>query len=130
MRSIRSQSKLENRVTKALWHKGLRFRKNVKSLPGAPDIAIKKYKVAVFIDSCFWHGCPDHFRLPESNTEYWARKIAKNKNRDQNVTSHYVSSGWRILRVWEHEFKEDFDAAVTRIAEFIRQDREASLKYP
>jgi DNA mismatch endonuclease (patch repair protein) len=70
MQAIKSRSKLEAKVTKSLWQKGIRFRKNVKSLPGKPDIAIKKYKVVIFIDSCFWHVCPIHGNSPKSNPVY------------------------------------------------------------
>lgn len=74
MRAIKSVSSLEHKVCKALWRKGLRFRRNVKDLPGRPDIAIKKYKLVMFIDSCFWHGCRLHQVQPKTNAEYWAKK--------------------------------------------------------
>lgn len=70
MKSIKGQSLLENEVSKALWHKGVRFRKNVRSLFGNPDISIKKYKIVIFIDSCFWHACPIHGNTPKSNTDF------------------------------------------------------------
>lgn len=87
---------------------------------GSPDIAIKRYQVVVFIDSCFWHGCPIHFQTPKTNTEFWVNKIARNKARDELVTAHYKSSDWKILRIWEHELKDDFQSAVERISDFIR----------
>ncbi|WP_356948169.1 hypothetical protein [Fictibacillus fluitans] len=71
MRSIKSVSKLEEIVSKELWRRGFRFRRNVKDLFGKPDFAIKKYKVVIFIDSCFWHNCPVHGHLPKTNVEYW-----------------------------------------------------------
>jgi DNA mismatch endonuclease (patch repair protein) len=73
MQMIKAQSNLENEVSKALWHKGIRFRKNVKSLFGNPDIAIKKYKIVIYVDSCFWHYCPEHGTIPKSNTEFWEK---------------------------------------------------------
>ncbi|WP_412728501.1 hypothetical protein [Geobacillus stearothermophilus] len=73
MKAIKSRSQLEDTVSKALWREGYRFRKNDKTLLGKPDISIKKYKVAIFIDSCFWHGCPLHGNMPESNREYWKK---------------------------------------------------------
>ena len=83
MQSIKSENtRMEEAVCKALWHKGLRFRRNVKGLKGKPDIAIKKYKIAIFLDSCFWHGCEKHFIMPKSNVEYWCRKINRNLERD------------------------------------------------
>ena len=108
MSRIRSQSKLENRITKALWAEGYRFRKNVRTLMGSPDIAIQKYRVVIFIDSCFWHMCPDHGNWPKSNQEFWNRKLGRNMERDREVNAHYHEKGWHIMRMWEHEFKEDF----------------------
>ncbi|WP_419392711.1 very short patch repair endonuclease [Cytobacillus praedii] len=118
MRAIKSQSKLENKVSKALWNKGFRFRKNAKMF-GRPDISIKKYKIVIFIDSCFWHSCPIHGNMPKSNQEYWTKKLARNKSRDEEVSRFYFEYGWKVLRFWEHEFKQDFEAAVDSIAEFI-----------
>lgn len=102
MKAIRSQSKLENRITKELWNKGYRFRKNDKSLVGKPDISIKKYKIAIFIDSCFWHVCPLHSNQPKSNEEYWKKKLSRNEQRDKEVNLHYESNRWNIKRIWEH----------------------------
>ncbi|WP_066392260.1 very short patch repair endonuclease [Neobacillus mesonae] len=118
MKAIKSQSALENRVTKALWKMGFRFRKNAR-LIGKPDIAIKKDKIVIFIDSCFWHNCPLHGNMPKSNREYWEKKLERNKKRDIEVTKYYRDMGWNILRVWEHEFKENFDEATKQIANFI-----------
>ncbi|TVT27641.1 very short patch repair endonuclease [Salinicoccus cyprini] len=119
MSRIRAQSKLENRITKALWAKGYRFRKNVRRLKGTPDIAIQKYKVVIFIDSCFWHVCPEHGNWPKSNQAFWNQKLARNMERDREVDTHYHAQGWHIMRLWEHEFKDDFEGAVDRIADFI-----------
>lgn len=121
MSSIRSISMLESRIARELWRAGLRFRRNVRSLPGTPDIAIKKHKVAIFIDSCFWHSCPKHRVMPKSNVEYWQKKFETNKRRDEKVNEYYLSRGWHLLRIWEHEFKVDFDAAVRIIRDFIIQ---------
>jgi DNA mismatch endonuclease (patch repair protein) len=119
MRAIKSHhSKMEDKVITALWRKGLRFRRNVGNLEGKPDIAIKKYKLVIFIDSCFWHGCELHCRMPQSNTGYWQTKIQRNKNRDREVNEHYVSKNWKVLRIWEHDLKEDFDETINKIANF------------
>lgn len=120
MKAIKSQSNLENRVSKALWNKGFRFRKNIK-LFGKPDIAIKKYKVVIFIDSCFWHACPEHGNMPKSNQDYWLKKLTRNQERDKEVNEYYYQRGWNILRVWEHEFKKDFDGAIEIIESFINK---------
>ncbi|WNS73685.1 very short patch repair endonuclease [Bacillus sp. DTU_2020_1000418_1_SI_GHA_SEK_038] len=119
MQAIKSQSNLENNVSKALWKKGFRFRKNTKMF-GKPDISIKKYKVVIFIDSCFWHCCPVHGNMPKSNQDYWKNKLGRNKSRDKEVTSFYIENGWKVLRIWEHEFKQDFEKTIEMIADFIR----------
>ncbi|MFC3418565.1 very short patch repair endonuclease [Salinicoccus hispanicus] len=120
MSRIRAQSKLENRITKALWAEGYRFRKNVRKLRGTPDIAIQKYKVVIFIDSCFWHVCPEHGNWPKSNQEFWNQKLARNMERDRSVDAHhYHDREWHIMRLWEHEFKNDFERSIKKIAEFI-----------
>ncbi|MEY9869058.1 DNA mismatch endonuclease (patch repair protein) [Peribacillus sp. B2I2] len=123
MKSIKSVSQLENIISRALWQRGYRFRRNAKTLLGKPDISIKKYKVVIFIDSCFWHFCPIHGRIPKSNTDYWNAKCTKNKNRDEKVNSFYKENGWNLLRVWEHEFKEDFNSTIESIAGFIDSAR-------
>lgn len=127
MKSIKSVSQLENIVASALWHRGYRFRRNSKSLFGKPDLSIKKYKVVIFIDSCFWHFCPKHGRVPKSNTEYWNSKFKKNKKRDEIVNAYYKEKAWNLLRVWEHEFKDDFYLAIDSIADFIDLSREKTL---
>lgn len=126
MQAIRSQSKLENKVSKMLWKKGFRFRKNNRTLFGRPDISIKKYKVVIFIDSCFWHSCDIHGNQPKSNQEYWGGKLKRNKERDQEVTAYYIEKGWFIKRVWEHEVKEDAERTVDALSEFIRKAQEYS----
>lgn len=119
MKSIRSQSELENSVTKELWSRGYRFRKNSKSMYGKPDISIQKYKIVIFIDSCFWHVCPLHGNQPKSNQEYWEKKLQRNQQRDIEVNEYYLSHGWNIKRIWEHEIKKDFYAVIEDISNFI-----------
>lgn len=126
MQAIKSKSKLEDLVTKELWKRGIRFRKNVKELFGKPDIAIKKYKVVVFIDSCFWHVCPIHGNVPKSNEAYWGKKLERNQKRDIEVTKYYIENGWRILRIWEHEIKEDINSVLDKIVDTIQKARKHS----
>ena len=114
-----SNTKIEKDITKALWNLGYRFSKNVKDLPGKPDIAIKKYKIVIFLDSCFWHKCPEHFKKPKSNLEYWEPKIKRNVERDAEINSYYKQKNWHILRIWEHEVKKDFDNTLLKIKKFI-----------
>ncbi|OCA86016.1 very short patch repair endonuclease [Bacillus sp. FJAT-27225] len=122
MQAIKSKSALENKVSKALWLQGFRFRKNVK-LFGKPDIAIKKFKIVIFIDSCFWHNCPLHGNIPKSNQEYWIGKLERNKRRDIEVNEYYIKNNWNLLRIWEHEFKNDFDSAIEKIGSFITENK-------
>ena len=127
MRAVKSKgTRLEASVTGELWRRGLRFRKNVKTLYGNPDIAVKKYKAVIFIDSCFWHGCNLHCRLPQKNREFWSKKIERNKRRDAEVTSDYSSKGWNILRVWEHDLKADFGESIETMELFLAKVRSDS----
>ncbi|MCR2823322.1 very short patch repair endonuclease [Lederbergia panacisoli] len=119
MKAIRSQSRLENLLTKRLWHRGYRFRKNANSLFGKPDISIRKYKIVIFIDSCFWHVCPIHSTWPKSNREYWENKLLRNQQRDNEVNEHYIKNGWHIKRIWEHEIKKDLIGVVEDVSSFI-----------
>lgn len=123
MKAIRSTgTKLEDKVCNELWKRGYRFRRNVSGLFGKPDISIKKYKVVIFIDSCFWHGCGIHGNTPKSNEEYWVRKLKRNKERDHEVTSYYKILGWSILRFWEHQLKKDsFEESINQLCLFIDQ---------
>jgi DNA mismatch endonuclease, patch repair protein len=121
MGSIRSISKLEQIVRKALWERGLRYRKNVKGMFGTPDIAIKKYKVVIFLDSCFWHYCPKHCALPKTNDSYWQIKLYRNVKRDYIVNSHYYEKGWNLMRIWEHQVKEEFDSVIDSIIDFVEK---------
>jgi DNA mismatch endonuclease, patch repair protein len=129
MKAIKSQSSLENKVSEALWKKGFRFRKNAKMF-GKPDISIKKYKVVIFIDSCFWHCCPLHGNMPKTNQEYWTKKLQRNISRDKEVNKYYINNGWNLLRVWEHEFKRDYEATVNYIANFIHESIGIHGKHP
>ncbi|WP_281248144.1 very short patch repair endonuclease [Lacicoccus alkaliphilus] len=119
MKAIKSISKIENIVASKLWKEGYRFRRNSKSLYGKPDISIKKYKVVIFIDSCFWHLCPLHGNIPKTNKEYWEPKLYRNKKRDYEVNKYFTEKGWNIRRIWEHEVKEDIDKVIDDLSLFI-----------
>ena len=116
MSKVRNKdSKIEILLRKALWKKGFRYRKNVNSYFGKPDLVLKKYKTVIFVDSCFWHGCRKHCRMPAANKKYWIQKIERNKNRDKEVGRYYRKIGWRIFRVWEHNLKNGSDNSVAKI---------------
>lgn len=108
MSKIRStNSAPEEKVRKYLFSKGFRYRKNVRSLPGCPDIVLPKYKTVIFVNGCFWHmhDCP-RFVWPSSNKEYWEPKILRNVERDKINTELLQKEGWRVLVVWECELKK------------------------
>ena len=109
MQAIRSKdTSIELRLRKALWQEGIRYRKNYKKLPGKPDIAITKYRIAVFCDSDFWHGYDWENRNEriKSNRDYWIPKIERNMERDQEVTKRLQEDGWIVLRFWEWQLKK------------------------
>ena len=126
MSSIRAVSKLESIVASELWKKGHRFRRNTRGMIGTPDISIKKYKVVIFIDSCFWHQCPIHGKLPKTNVEFWEKKFTRNKERDKEVDKYYQEKGWNLKRVWEHEVRKDLDEVVKDLSEFIEVAKKQS----
>ena len=110
MSRIRSiNSKPEEMVRKYLFSKGLRYRKNIKTLPGKPDIVLRKYKTVVFVNGCFWHGHENcrYFVMPKSNTEYWEKKIRRNIERDVSVYKKLSELGWNVIIIWECELKKD-----------------------
>jgi DNA mismatch endonuclease (patch repair protein) len=76
-------------------------------LPGRPDFAFRQKRLAIFVDGCFWHGCPKHLRCPKGNRKYWRQKIERNRQRDLFVTRRLRRAGWRVLRVWEHDLKNE-----------------------
>lgn len=89
---------------------------------GKPDFCFPKSKLAVFVDGCFWHGCPNHCRIPSSNRKYWKSKIVKNVLRDVVVTKDLRKSEWKVIRIWEHEIKGDGLAhKLCRIKRFVNQ---------
>lgn len=104
MSSIKSiDTKPEMVVRRWLWSEGFRYRLHVKSLPGTPDIVIRKLKTVIFINGCFWHGhiSGECFRAPKSNVQFWKTKIQKNRERDARNYEILKSSGWNVLVVWE-----------------------------
>lgn len=107
MRNVKSkETKLEVKFRRMLWAEGLRYRKNSPHYFGKPDLVFNNKQLVVFIDSCFWHGCDSHLRMPNSNQSYWNEKIKRNKARDTLVGKHYKQLGWRVIRIWEHDLKD------------------------
>ncbi|GBE17187.1 very short patch repair protein [bacterium BMS3Abin15] len=113
-------SKIEIEFRKKLWKAGLRYRKNPTNYFGKPDLALKKHRVVIFIDSCFWHGCKKHGSMPRTRKKFWETKIKRNKQRDKEVNRYYKKERWSILRVWEHEIEKDLDKAINKIIKFLK----------
>jgi DNA mismatch endonuclease, patch repair protein len=102
-------------LRRALHASGLRYRVTTP-VPGRSrrtiDIAFTRWRVAVFVDGCFWHGCPAHGTQPKANARWWSQKIATNQARDADTTEHLAEAGWTVVRIWEHE---PVDEAATRV---------------
>lgn len=92
---------------KYLWHNGLKNYRIKNKLIGKPDVYFKKQKIAVFIDGCFWHGCPKCFIAPKSNSLFWKNKIDKNVKRDKQINKLLKTKGIKIIRFWEHEIRKN-----------------------
>lgn len=122
MQAIRSKdTTIELRLRKALWERGVRYRKNYKKLIGKPDIAITKYKIAVFCDSDYWHGYDwkNRNQRIKSNRDYWVPKIERNMERDRKVTEALQNEGWLVFRFWEWQIRKHLDECVEAILQAI-----------
>ncbi|WP_255407842.1 very short patch repair endonuclease [Collimonas sp. PA-H2] len=104
----------ELKLRKILWAQGLRYRLGYK-LPGKPDLVFVSAKIAVFVDGCFWHGCPIHGEQPKTNQRFWSEKINKTKLRDQQVNAQLVELGWSVIRYWEHDIERNIDTCTKNI---------------
>ena len=120
-REIMSRIKVRDTVPELilrrhLWMLGLRYRLQYQIGRTRPDIVFVGAKLAVFVDGCFWHGCPLHFTMPKNNREFWERKLRRNRERDAESTQNLEADGWRVLRLWEHEIKASAADCARRIA--------------
>lgn len=104
----------------ALWKAGLRYRVHAKTPFGKPDVVFPHSRVAVFIDGCFWHGCPQHYVRPRSHIEHWEGKLLENVKRDRQQTLELEALGWNVIRVWEHEVYETAGDILSRIQLALR----------
>jgi len=120
----RKDTKPELDLRRMLHARGLRYRVTYR-VPGKPrrtmDVAFTRAKVAVFVDGCFWHGCPEHATWPAANAEFWRAKIETNRLRDRDTDARLEKEGWAVVRVWEHEAPA---AAADRIEQLVRSRRE------
>ena len=125
MSHIRSKdNKPEEIVRKFLFSQGFRYRKNVRSLPGCPDIVLPKYRTVIFVNGCFWHGHQNcrYFVVPKTRTEFWTDKIKGNKERDHRNISLLKEAGWNVITVWECELKKIMiDDTLNKVKEKIKE---------
>lgn len=121
MSAIRSKNtKDEVRLAKALWHIGLRYRKNNKKVFGCPDLTFRNLKIAIFVDGEFFHGKDwETRRKPKTNSEYWIKKIERNIQRDIEVNHYLESQNWKILRFWSNDIKKNLDLCILEIQNAI-----------
>ena len=112
----------ESKLAKALWSQGVHYRKNYKKLPGSPDIAITKYKIANFVDGEFWHGenWEERKTKLKSNRDYWIEKIEENMTRDKRNDDILSSMGWTPIHFWEKEVKKDLNACVNKVIDLMQ----------
>lgn len=110
-----SDTRPELALRSALHSRGLRYRLNRRLAFGRPDLVFAGRRLAVFVDGCFWHGCPAHYVAPRSRVRFWSGKLNENVIRDRRQTSEAEATGWTVLRIWEHEIEEDAEAAADRV---------------
>ncbi|MDP2159766.1 MAG: very short patch repair endonuclease [Flavobacterium sp.] len=123
MRAVKSKgTKPEVMLSKALWHLGYRYRKNNKTVFGKPDLTFKKYKLAVFVDSEFFHGKDWQIRKHDikSNQEFWHKKIERNIERDKEVNELLNNEGWKILRFWDKEIIKNLETCINKIITHLK----------
>ena len=116
----------EKALRSAVHALGLRYRVGARPLPSlrrTADLVFRRERVAVFLDGCFWHGCPEHHSVAGSNSEYWARKVALNQRRDRDTDEQLVTAGWVVVRVWEHESPLEAAHRVQAVIATARGDR-------
>ena len=122
-----SDTKIEVQLRKALWHKGYRYRKNYKELPGKPDIVLTKYKIAVFCDGEFFHGKDWEVLKPRlesgSNSDFWVSKISRNRERDDEVSKKLLFMGWTVIRFWGKDISKNTDECIKVIEETIFEQK-------
>jgi DNA mismatch endonuclease (patch repair protein) len=121
MRKVRSSNNksTERRFRARLIQLGLRGWKVRPNFKFSPDFIFEKEKIAIFIDGCFWHGCPICKKYPLSNMKYWDKKINRNMNRDKKANKELTEQGWKVLRFWEHELKENINICLMKLHETL-----------
>lgn len=121
-------TKPELAVRSAVHRRGIRFRVSIRpepELPRTADLVLRKSRIAVFVDGCFWHGCPEHHTQPTTNSEYWSDKITRNVERDTETSAYLQQAGWTVLRFWEHENPE---SVADRVQDAVRASTEGTAR--
>ncbi len=125
MKAIKSHdTKIEVKLRKALWHEGIRYRKNFKVCSCKPDIVLTKYKIAIFCDGDFWHGKTQETYTVKTHAKYWNEKIKRNIERDLENTIELRDNGWTVLRFWESDINKNLDMCVDLVKKYI-EDRKS-----
>ncbi len=130
MSRIRSKdTTIEVLVRKALFHDGFRFKKNVKDLPGKPDIVLPKYKTVIFVHGCYWHGhdCKE-FHIPKTNSQFWISKFNRNIENDKKHYAQLRDLGWNVIIIWECEIEKKFENTISRVESELKNNLEGNRK--
>ncbi|MDQ1443782.1 MAG: mismatch endonuclease, patch repair protein [Acidimicrobiaceae bacterium] len=129
-RQARRDTAPELALRRELWRRGLRYRVDVAPLTGLrrrADLVFRKAQVAVYVDGCFWHSCPDHATVPNSNRDWWVAKLEANVERDRDTDARLEYAGWRVVRVWAHE---PVQVAADQIADAVTREPERLRRTP
>ncbi len=117
---------IEVKVRRYLFSKGFRFRKNVATLPGKPDVVLPKYRTVIFIHGCYWHRHPNckYAYTPKSNVEFWQKKFAVNVANDEKNRRQLEEDGWKVITLWECDITRRFDTTMTRLTQQLQGNRD------
>lgn len=131
MRANRQVSRRETAFRRALWHEGVRGYRLHDNLPGRPDLAFPRLRLAVFVNGCFWHLCPVcQLPRPRANASFWQEKLTSNVERDARVLEALTTKGWEVVVVWEHEIRPDPTLRAVELAAYITKRRRAMTGEP
>lgn len=117
----------ELKLRRLLWLRGIRYRKHDPLVPGRPDISISRARLAVFVDGCFWHGCPRHYRPPKQRSRFWKRKLERNEMRRRQVLKQLKAMGWNVAQIWECKIREDAPGVAENLIKRIGTSQAASV---
>jgi DNA mismatch endonuclease (patch repair protein) len=124
MRSVGSRDTGPEMILRsALWSEGLRYRVQTRVVGTRPDLVFLRKKLAVFVDGCFWHGCPEHYGEPKSNSAFWRNKLVRNIERDTRDRLRLETAGWQVMRFWQCEISNDLKSVVQQIRESLAERR-------